>query len=166
MPCKRRVFSSHTKASSHSKKKVNKFTHVSVQAHISSYTCTANIMNSIQHCHMAHQIQILQRVAVVELSKRYQIDRKLAALTLVAGNIRRCRRSYGEIQSKFTSNRGQHHGTQQSRHDNLRYWRPTFPQHHKNREQKRYFQKSFHMYICAQAHGCVSLRVDVVSNDH
>ena len=36
MPCKRRVFSSNTKASSHSKKKVNKFTHVSVQAHISS----------------------------------------------------------------------------------------------------------------------------------
>ena len=38
MPCKMRVFSSHTKASSHSKKKVNKFTHVSVKVHISSDT--------------------------------------------------------------------------------------------------------------------------------
>ena len=44
MPCKRRFFSSHTKASSHSKKKVNKFTHVSVQAHISSDT--ANITDN------------------------------------------------------------------------------------------------------------------------
>ena len=75
MPCKRRVFSSHTKASSHSKKKVNKFTHVSVQAHISSYT--ANIMNSIQHCHMAHQIQILQRVAVVEPSHILQAEQSI-----------------------------------------------------------------------------------------
>ena len=75
MPSKRRFFSSHTKASSHSKKKVNKFTHVSVQAHISSYT--ANIMNSIQHCHMAHQIQILQRVAVVELSQILQAEQSI-----------------------------------------------------------------------------------------
>ena len=75
MPCKGRVFSTHTKASSHSKKKVNKFTHVSVQAHISSYT--ANIMNSIQHCHMAHQIQILQRVAVVEPSQILQAEQSI-----------------------------------------------------------------------------------------
>ena len=75
MPCKMRFFSLHTKASSHSKKKVNKFTHVSVQAHISSYT--ANIMNSIQHCHMAHQIQILQRVAVVEPSQILQAEQSI-----------------------------------------------------------------------------------------
>ena len=55
MPCKRRVFS--------------------VQAHISSYT--ANIMNSIQHCHMAHQIQILQRVAVVEPSQILQAEQSI-----------------------------------------------------------------------------------------
>ena len=75
MPCKRWVSSSHTKASSHSNEKVNKFTHVSVQAHISSYT--ANIMNSIQHCHMAHQIQILQRVAVAEPSQILQAEQSI-----------------------------------------------------------------------------------------
>ena len=32
-------------------------------------------------------------------------------------------------------------------------------------EEWQYIRKSFHMYICAEAHGCVPLRVNVVSND-